>query len=316
MLQRSSLRAMFIRLRGLTAHYGWVFSLTIVLALVLDITGSLHVYSLDRLLGAPLILGTAALLVVVAIGWLCSTPRLASMAMFSPQLVQRGVTALMLLAWLATLRDFYIFITPAMPLVHIIGFSIGGLLLWFAIIRPPPLTWLIWLAVSLGSLVRVMSFSAIPIEPSRGDMLPLVQGALANFLAGESPYTIYTMPWELPLTYLPITWLAYLPAYSLGVDMRVTSVLAELTIGATLAWIATSRGADAGMQTNQRRLIGTSVGLLVWAWVFCSLRCNTGLRLPLRRSGGLFSQSRWRWSFVAIAGVQQLRSVFVRPRRR
>ncbi|MEM8529847.1 MAG: hypothetical protein AAGF95_03335, partial [Chloroflexota bacterium] len=265
-LQRSSPRIMINHLRSGIASYWWVFSLTIALALLLDITGSLHVYGLSRLLGAPLVLGTAVLLSTIAFGWVCSTSHLSRVDLHaSPRLAQRGVTFLMLLAWLATIRDFRVFILPDMGIMHVIGFGSGAILLLIAVIRLPPLTWLVWLAVALGSLVRLISFGAIPIEPPRGDMLPLVQGALANLLAGQSPYTIYTMPWELPLTYLPVTWLAYLPAYVLGVDIRVTNVVAELIIGAALAWIATSHLNGA---RTQDYLFGASIGLLIWAWVF------------------------------------------------
>lgn len=257
---------MINHLRSSIASYWWAFSLTIVLALLLDITGSLHIYGLSRFLGAPLVLGTAVLLSTVAFGWLCSISRPSHVDIdASPHFTQRGVTLLMLLAWLATIRDFRVFIMPDMSIMHVVGFGIGVLLLLIAAIRPPPITWLIWLAVVLGILVRLISFGAIPIEPPRGDMLPLVQGALANFLAGQSPYTIYTMPWELPLTYLPVTWLAYLPAYILGVDIRVTNVVAELIIGAALAWIATSHLKG---ERTQNYLFGASVGVILWAWVF------------------------------------------------
>jgi hypothetical protein len=74
-------------------------------------------------------------------------------------------------------------------------------------------------------------------------MLPLVRAALASFASGHSPYAMYHMPWQVPLTYLPATWLPYLAPYLLGLDIRVSSLLAELAVGA-IVWRRFRRGAD------------------------------------------------------------------------
>lgn len=64
-----------------------------------------------------------------------------------------------------------------------------------------------------------------PLDPKHTDMLPLIKLACRRFLSGTNPYSHYLMPWDLPLTYLPATWLAFLPAYVLLIDPRFVTVL-------------------------------------------------------------------------------------------
>jgi hypothetical protein len=72
-------------------------------------------------------------------------------------------------------------------------------------------------------------------------MLPLVQEALTNLTHGRSPYAEYRFPWPLPLTYLPGTWLAYAPAWLLGIDIRWTNVAAHVGSLGALLWAARAR---------------------------------------------------------------------------
>ncbi|MBU6360717.1 MAG: hypothetical protein KGS46_11925, partial [Chloroflexi bacterium] len=66
---------------------------------------------------------------------------------------------------------------------------------------------------------------------------------------------LYSMPWELPLTYLPITWLAYLPAFVAKSDIRLTNLIADLCIGATLYFLPDPQ--------KQRKSL-----MLWWAFIF------------------------------------------------
>lgn len=100
------------------------------------------------------------------------------------------------------------------------------------------LTLVVALAARIGRIVR---------EPlgARSDMLVLIEKALDAVLAGRSPYRTYSLdhlasgPYELPLTYLPGTWLAYLPAHLLRIDLRFTNALLEGAIVGVLAlWLA------------------------------------------------------------------------------
>lgn len=229
------------------------YTLTIALVLVLEITGALHVYGLGSLAGQRLALGAALLLLVIAGGWLMVSDR-------HQHLPRRMLLLLVLLAWVATTRDLLSFIAPQAPATYTIGMALGGALLVLLLWRAPAPIYAAAVVAALGSIVRLVSYAHVPITPERGDMLPLVQGALTELLAGRSPYTIYTMPWELPLTYLPLTWLAYLPAWVLGVDIRLTNLLAELAIAGWLAWLAAQHHGSPGWRTHP--------GLLLWAVVF------------------------------------------------
>ena len=278
------------------------YALMIALGLVLDVTGALHVYGLSALMGQRLAAGAAALLVAIALGWLavaareprteaCPEPkrrdreprtgdqrtkneeqtsghafRVTHSAAHS---TQRFLAFLMLLAWIATARDVVLFLAPRAAVFERVLLAVGALGLALAVLRPPAPGWLAVMAALLGTVVRLVSFAHVPIEPPRGDMLPLVQGALGNLLAGRSPYTTYAMPWELPLTYLPATWLAYLPPSLLGLDIRLTNLAAELAIGATLAWLAARRRLRSGAARGALAAVWQAEpGLLLWAWVF------------------------------------------------
>jgi hypothetical protein len=69
-------------------------------------------------------------------------------------------------------------------------------------------------------------------------MVPLVLAALDRLMHGHSPYATYQMPWPVPLTYLPLTWLSYGPALLAGIDPRWTSTACELSLFAVLLVVA------------------------------------------------------------------------------
>src|SRR5262245_61930778 len=46
--------------------------------------------------------------------------------------------------------------------------------------------------------------------------------------------------YSLPLTYLPVTWLSYLPAHLLDIDLRWTNVAAD-TVSVILLWLGIDR---------------------------------------------------------------------------
>ena len=93
---------------------------------------------------------------------------------------------------------------------------------WLAFRR----TWVFVVLLALASvLCRLPIFFASPLDPKTSDMLPLITLACKRFLSGANPYFHYLMPWTLPLTYLPATWLAFLPSHVLGIDPRWSTVL-------------------------------------------------------------------------------------------
>jgi hypothetical protein len=208
-------------------------------------------------MGQRLALVTSMLLVLMAAGWLAVAGMPSTSGERLPAFArQRWPIALLLLAWLATMRSYAMFIAPHTTQHELLFLGAITLALLAALVLDFQQWQSLSIALVAGIGIRLFSFAHMPIEPARGDMLPLVQGALANLLTGQSPYAIYSMPWQLPLTYLPVTWLAYLPPYLAGLDIRLTNLLADISIGLLLLWLASSRG-------TERWTVP-----LLWAWFF------------------------------------------------
>lgn len=104
------------------------------------------------------------------------------------------------------------------------GFSlvVAWLLISFSSkIKTPALFATITIAYVLTTL---MSIAYFPLHPERSDMLPLIEAAGRRFLDGESPYSLYSLPHTLPLTYLPGMWLSYVPAVIADIDLRLINL--------------------------------------------------------------------------------------------
>lgn len=73
---------------------------------------------------------------------------------------------------------------------------------------------------------------------SQSDMLLIVEKAVEAFISFEQPYGFYSVQpsgmesYSVPLTYFPLTWLIYLPAYLIDFDPRWINV--TLIAGSTL----------------------------------------------------------------------------------
>lgn len=274
--------------------------LTIMLGFTLDVTGALHVYGLGFLMGQKLAAGTALLLVAIALGWMLlgnTEPAVLRPSSFvrRPNLL----IGLLLLAWLATMRNFLIFLAPGNNPLHLALAGAGVCFLGYPLVRPLKTTWLLIGVVLLGSAVRIASFAHVPIDPARDDMLPLVLHAIVRLLNGQTPYTIYQMPWELPLTYLPATWLAYLPAYLLGSDIRLTNLLAELVVGAgvfRLAIASPRNNEQPGEQPDEQPSEQPNVAVLLWTWFFLQ---PTALNWSLATTAPV----QWAWLSLTLALV-------------
>ena len=222
-----------------------------VLLLIMSITfeGFAHAQEyLGAALPAPqsgIIFG--GLIVLLAGAWVSTSQQSASHTINTSRSI-----LVVALAWLLTSR-FLHFISPAGDGWRwlTIGIFIVFCGLWW--LKQPQ--WAILLAILLGCGIRLYLFSIKPIHPDLGDMQPLVLLALDKFTHFESPYRLYSMPWELPLTYLPITWLAYLPAFAAKSDIRLTNLIADLCIGATLYFLPAPQ--------KQRKSL-----MLWWAFIF------------------------------------------------
>lgn len=219
------------------------------------------------------------LIVVLAGGWVALSEKPVEFA-----IAPRPVKLFVALAWLPTAR-FLHFILPSgdVWLYWLIGIFALFALFWLTNCHP---RWVISLSVLLGCAIRLYWFSIRPIYPDFGDMQPLVLMALDEFVGLKTPYRLYYMPWELPLTYLPLTWLAYLPAYWFDLDIRIVNLLIELAIGAMLGVVAYKHENRAKSQYLPRNYV-----LLWWGALFF---------LPMFSEYAQTATSQIFWLFVAL----------------
>lgn len=102
---------------------------------------------------------------------------------------------------------------------------------------PPPTAWLLGIFLGAGVLFRLALYALIRPDPAFADNLPAVELSLERLMAGLTPYAIHDFGSHTnPMPYLPLTFLSYLPAHLLGVDMRLTNLVltAALTVGCWL----------------------------------------------------------------------------------
>jgi len=92
----------------------------------------------------------------------------------------------------------------------------------------------ILLAYTAHRLLPVMFAGRINVY--QGDMLVVIDAAVDRFLHGKNPYTLYYVPWEVPLPYGPWLWMPYVLPHVMAVDPRVLTLVAFLTVVATILW--------------------------------------------------------------------------------
>jgi hypothetical protein len=119
--------------------------------------------------------------------------------------------------------------TPSIPF-RLLFAALGVVWLALLVRNPASLVWFLLLAVAYSFIQRYRFLAVVHIQVEFSDILPLIQLGAHNFLTGTSPYVIYDLPPVLPLVYLPVTWLSYVPTIAAGLDMRYTNLIAELGI--------------------------------------------------------------------------------------
>ena len=137
-------------------------------------------------------------------------------------------------AWarLATGRTFG-FAEHIGPGALVAGALVALLLLAALLRRPPPTAWLLGIFLGAGVLLRLVLYRLIEPDPSFADNLPAIELSLERLVAGLTPYAIHEFGTHTnPMPYLPVTFLGYLPAYLLGLDIRLTNLV--LTAALTL----------------------------------------------------------------------------------
>ncbi|MBI5502615.1 MAG: hypothetical protein HY907_20385 [Deltaproteobacteria bacterium] len=177
-----------------------------------------------------------------------------------------------------------------------VGCVIAGLVL--VAVRPPR-PWVVLAALIAGDLtLRAYFAREWPVEPWVGDMLPLVQSACDRLLSGVDPYGVHQMQLgsQVPLTYPPGLWLAYLPARALGVDIRWTSWVADGVIAVALAWpslrAAAARWGDGGEAGALLPAAAWPVLLSVAAYLF----------LIDTHWNGIYAEPHVDWAATALLG--------------
>jgi hypothetical protein len=112
---------------------------------------------------------------------------------------------------------------------------------WLVVLARPRITWVLLAGLVSYAAVNLLSIASFPLHPERSDMLPLITAANEAFLAGSHPYQVHAVPHPLPLTYLPVTWLSYLPASAAGLDPRWINLLCVLAASALIHRAARDR---------------------------------------------------------------------------
>jgi hypothetical protein len=118
-----------------------------------------------------------------------------------------------------------------------------------------------WALVSAAVRALPVVFAGPP-DVYRGDMLVVINLAVDRFLAGENPYRLYHVPWEVPLPYGPMLWMPYIVPRLLNFDVRVFTLAGQLAIPAAC-------GLAALIEVGRMRLVRAAslVALLVaLAW--------------------------------------------------
>lgn len=128
--------------------------------------------------------------------------------------------------------------------------------------RRVPASYVAALAVFAGIVLRATHMRAF--GPHVGaDMIPLVTSAVDSLLSGQSPYRWHEVPGRLPLTYYPLTVLAYVPARLLAIDLRWTNVAAQLAILVALRWAGGARARAQHSEANRQVSEGATLGFSV-----------------------------------------------------
>lgn len=136
------------------------------------------------------------------------------------------------LFWLAA-RHFASIGYRWLPLPGLLVFVGMTCLLLFAALRKKPVSAGFVIASVMLSVTAVFALTihSFPLLPQRSDMLPLIAAADHVFLQAHDPYRFYALAsGSVFLTYLPGTWLAYLPASALGLDLRWISLACYLAL--------------------------------------------------------------------------------------
>ena len=76
------------------------------------------------------------------------------------------------------------------------------------------------------------------IDAMQADMLVVIDRGVRRLASGANPYTIYKVPWDVPLPYGPYLWGPFALPIALHADPRMLTLLASLVVPGTCVWAA------------------------------------------------------------------------------
>lgn len=145
--------------------------------------------------------------------------------------------------------------------VALVGALLVALAVAVALLRwPPPTAWLLGVFLAAGVALRLALLALIQPDAAFSDNLPAIEMSLTRLMDGQTPYAIHDFGDHTnPMPYLPLTFLVYLPAHLLGLDIRLTNLV--LTVALTgLCWLLLR---TLPLPPTTRRGLALAVGLLL-----------------------------------------------------
>jgi hypothetical protein len=115
----------------------------------------------------------------------------------------------------------------------------------------------------VGAIHWIGLVLANPIDPNRGDMLPIMDAALRRFVRGRDPYALYHVPWEAPLPWGPVLWMPFLIPHALGADLRLAGVAGQLILP---VWCVIAAALEAAR--------GRALASVMWLVLVCAVLSN------------------------------------------
>ena len=94
-----------------------------------------------------------------------------------------------------------------------------------------------WLCGKAASSMLPAVFAG-RINAYQADMLVVIDLGVKRFLGGANPYTIYHVPWEVPLPYGPYLWGPFILPVVLNSDPRMLTLIACLVVPGACIWAA------------------------------------------------------------------------------
>jgi hypothetical protein len=99
--------------------------------------------------------------------------------------------------------------------------------------------------LAAGAAAWLREITIYPHDPYRADMLVVIQLAIKRLLQGGDPYSIYHVPWGVPLPYGPVMWAPMIVPVLLHADVRFVTLAGLLftpLAGVVAAVAAAARG--------------------------------------------------------------------------